>query len=173
MEPPMQGVYQKYGKTILRILFVVLLSFLLVPSQTPAPANHELASEVFDSVIILDSYFISRSVNTYGLHVLVRRDADFIPVQIRMPGPDATYTTIGLTVDPDQHCPFADRQSQAAGIITALERGEVIAYDSRDVLDDQFAANTMNSVDLIVDVGGKLFAVHGLRVSGGCFLAQE
>lgn len=173
MKPPIQGIHQKYGKIILRMLFVVLFSFLLVPSQTPAPANSELASEVLDSVIILDSYFISRAGNIYGLHVLVKRQADFIPVQIRIPDSGERYRTISLTAVPNQHCPFADRRSEAAGVISALEQGELISYDSRNISDYQFATKSMKSVDLIVEVKGELFVVNGLQVSGGCFWAQE
>ena len=173
MKPLIQGAPQKYVKNILRIFFVILLSFFLVPAQGPVPANSELASKVFDSVIILDSDFISRSGSVYWLHVLVKREADFIPVQIQIPDSGATYKIMSLTPTPDQRCPFADRQSKAAGIITALEQGELLAYNSHYISDYQFATASGKSMDLILDVQGKLFVVRGLKVTGECFWAQE
>jgi hypothetical protein len=77
-----------------------------------------------------------------------------------------------LTPTPNQHCPFADRQSQAAGIPTALEQGDLLAYDSHSLSNYQFATSR-KSVDLIVDVEGKLFVVRELKVMGECFWAQE
>jgi hypothetical protein len=173
MKIPFRGVYQNYIKIILLILLAVLLLFGLAPSQVVNPANSELASKVFDSVIILDSYLISHSGSAYGLHVLVKKEAVFIPVRIRLSDSSATYRALSLTLTPDQHCPFADPRSQKAGIVSALKEGELIAYDSRYISNYQYATASMKSVDLIIDVQGELFEVDGLQVFGGCFWAQE
>jgi hypothetical protein len=173
MKPPLQGVYQSYMKVVLLAFIMILLSFWIAPSPTPALANSELASEVFGSVTILDSYLISRSGSAYGLHVLVNKEADFMPVQIRISDPRATYKILSLTLAPKQHCPFADPQIQAKGMITALKAGELVSYDSHYLLGYQFTSASRQSVDLIVEVEGKLFVINELQVSGGCFWAQE
>lgn len=173
MNPSIRGVHQRFKKVVLLGLLVVLLLFGLSPPKVINPANSELASEVFDSVIILDSYLVSHSGSVYGLHVLVKQEADFIPVQIRLSDSSAMHRTLSLTLTPDQHCPFADPRSQAAGIVSALNEGELIAYDSRYISNNQYATASMKSVDLIIDVQGELFEVDELQVSGGCFWAQE
>jgi hypothetical protein len=173
MNPSIQGVHQRFMRVVLLGLLVVLLLFGLRPPKVINPANSELASEVFDSIIILDSYLVSHSGSAYGLQVLVKKEADFIPVQIRLSDLSATYRTLSLTLTPDQHCPFADPRSQAAGIVSALKEGELIAYDSRYISNYQHATASMKSVDLIIDAQGELFEVDGLQVSGGCFWAQE
>jgi hypothetical protein len=173
MNLPFRGIYQKYIKIILLILLAVLLLFGLAPSQVVNPAKSELASEVFNSVTVLDSYVLTRSGDSYGLHVLVKREADFIPVQIRLPDPSTSYRTMNLTLNSCQHCFFADNKTKAAGIIASLERGELIAYDSDFISDSSFANAGIKLVGLIVDVQGELFLVDGLHVTGGCFWAQE
>jgi len=55
MNPSIRGVHQRFRKVVLLGLLVVLLLFGLSLPKVINPANSELASEVFDSVIILDS----------------------------------------------------------------------------------------------------------------------
>ena len=100
MNPSIRGVHQRFKKVVLLGLLVVLLLFGLSPPKVINPANSELASEVFDSVIILDSYLVSHSGSVYGLHVLVKQEADFIPVQIRLSDSSAMHRTLSLTLTP-------------------------------------------------------------------------
>lgn len=167
------GVNRKNVNLVFLIIFTVLMSFWLAPSPIPAPANSELTSQVLDSVVMLDSYLISRSGSSYRLHILIKKEADFVPLQIRLSDSSTTYRIFSLTPTPQEHCPFADPSSRAAGIVSALRNGDLIAYSSADIAGYKYAGTRTQSVDLIIDKQGKLFQVNGLRVSGGCFWAQE
>ena len=185
MKKSFQRVPQKYFKYVFLILVVILVLLFDLTSKNPHladssltskeihSADSNLTSDVINSVIVLDSYVVTRSGDSYGLHVLVKTNVNFIPIQIRLPDSGVTYRTTMLTPSPQQHCPFADRKTRDAGIIASLKRGEMLAYDSDPVSDSGFANAQIKLVDLVVEVRGELFLVNGIQVSGGCFWAQE
>jgi hypothetical protein len=170
---PKHWVKRRTIQLFVLAIFMAFLLFGLAPSPIPAPANSELTSQVYDSVIILDSYLISRYESSYRLHVLIKKEAAFVPLQIRLPDSSMTYRIFSLIPNPQEYCPLADSRSQAAGIVSALKNGDLIAYSSADISDYKYAGTRTQPVDLIIDKQGKAFQVDGLRVSGECFWAQE
>lgn len=172
MQPPIPGVHRKHTKVVLVIL-TVLLPFWIAPAPIPARANDELTAQVLESIMILDSYVITRSGSFYNLHVLKKEEADFIPLQIVLSDSSTPDRILSLELTPGEHCPFADREIQSSGVASALREGKLIAYGSRSIQHYKYAGTRTQSVSLIIDVQGKLFRVDGLQVSGGCFWAQE
>lgn len=168
-----QGGYQKYLRYIFLVLIAILILFGLTPSKTIKLADSNLALEVINSVTVLDSYFSSRSGDSYGLHVFVKTNASFIPIQIRFSTSGIAYRMVKLTPNPNQLCPFADNKIRKADIIDALQRGNMLAYDSDSIPGSGLANAYPKSVDLIIEVRGELFLVQGVDVSGECFWAQE